>query len=99
MHGCLQGAERNVKALLDKLECLRAKGLNLSSSIPDVIDIISEINQERSSHMEGRHGYVSSAYVCPISHLWAYFAVHSSFYPVCLDTRLRSNPTLAWKEA
>ena len=61
----MQGAERNVRGLLGKLERLRAEGLDAASIMPHVIDIVSEINQERSSLMKGRHSYISSAYVWP----------------------------------
>lgn len=66
----LQSSEARVGSLLDRLEKVRGSSCDFSSSLPQVIDIIFEINQERSNQMEGRHSYVSSSYVCPSLSAW-----------------------------
>lgn len=58
-----QGAEKHIRVLLERLNRMKARGSNLSDSLPEVIEIVSEINTERGSRMEGRHSYVSSSYV------------------------------------
>ena len=59
----VQGAERRVAALMERLHRMKASGAHLSDSLPEVIEIVSDINTERGTKMEGRHSYVSASYV------------------------------------